>query len=310
MLTSFFGKSSPVNYLLACLFIFFAYLIYTVLKFQGEITPLFIGEHLLRVVLLVFSVLLLDFMIRKNALTLSNTYGIFLFSCFLVGIPAVFASTPLVVANTFVLLAMRRIFSLHTNFNNEKKILDAAIWITVASFFYYWSLLFFPVLIYATVRKEGFRFRHLFIPVLGSATALIIYTAIYALATDSFQWTANWLQQIGYDFTPYSQMELLLVATLFGTFLIWAGLYIMRTISTVPKKLKPLKYLLLVTAAFAILAAIAAPVKTGGELIFSIGPLAIVMANYIERLEEFWFKELLLWVVLLLPIGLITASLV
>jgi hypothetical protein len=44
------------------------------------------------------------------------------------------------------------------------------------------------------------------------------------------------------------------------------------------------------------------PEKTGGEVIFIFGPLGIITANYLETKKDFWFKEVLLWLVVLLPI--------
>jgi len=45
--------------------------------------------------------------------------------------------------------------------------------------------------------------------------------------------------------------------------------------------------------------------KTGGELIFILAPMAIVISVYIEKRSEIWFREILLWVFVLLPILLV-----
>lgn len=310
MLTSFFSKSNPINYLLLAVFIFLTYLAVTVRQYTDEITALGIGENLLQIGLCVFSLLLLDFIIRKNTLTLSNTYGIFFFTGFLVCIPVVFSETNILLAHLCVLMALRRIFSLRSGLNTDKKILDASIWITVASFFYFWSLLFLPVLFYAVVRRDGFRFRQLFIPALGGLAVFILVTTGRLLIDDSFDWYASWPKGVGYDFTPYGVTEIWLPITLFATLIVWTGIYALRQMARLPRKDKPMKYLLLLTLSFAILASLAAPNKTGAELLFLTGPLAIVVANYVERLEEFWFKELLLWIALGLPLGLLISTLV
>ena len=307
MLTSFFGKSNPINYLLAGLFICLAYITLAIYRLEGGITLEWVGMHLFRMAILVFSMLLLDFIIRKNGLTRPNTYGIFFFACFIVCLPELFMETEILVANLFVFLALRRIFSLQSGYNTEKKILDAALWITVASFFYFWSLLLFPALFFAVMVREGFRFKQLFIPVIGFLTVLVLITTIYVLVNDSFDWYTKWPQSIGYDFTLYGKTHVWLPVTLFATLAVWTGTAGFIHARGLTKKNKPAKYLLLLTLGCCILVSMTAANKTGAELLFLLGPLGITSGNYIERLEEFWFREILLWLVLLLSIGLMVA---
>ena len=111
MLTSFFGKSSPVNYLLLSVFII---IVASIAIFSSElpsITGLIAAKYSFVILGSVFSMLLLDFIIRKNHLTLSNTYAIFFFSCFLVSFPMLFLEPKLIFANILILFALRRIFS-------------------------------------------------------------------------------------------------------------------------------------------------------------------------------------------------------
>ena len=45
--------------------------------------------------------------------------------------------------------------------------------------------------------------------------------------------------------------------------------------------------------------------KTSGEFVFLFAPLAIIITNYIETIEENWFKELFLSVLVIAPIVLL-----
>ena len=60
---------------------------------------------------------------------------------------------------------------------------------------------------------------------------------------------------------------------------------------------------MLVVAFVSIAVALASPEKSGAEMLFVFAPTAIISANYLEQLNEFWFKEVLLWLVLLLPLS-------
>jgi len=302
MLTSFFGKSNPVNYLIAGIFISLGYLLRAILLKDIEITFTIFAEHLLFLSLSVFTMLLLDFVIRKNLLTKSNTYGIFLFTCFLITLPAIFSERNITIATIFFLLAFRRILSLRSDRNTEKKILDASIWITLASFFSFWSLLFFAILYFAIIRKQNTLFRYLFIPIAGFIGVLVIRAAFHFLLNDSFDWFFEWGPLFDFNFSAYNKANVLVPVTVIVTFIIWTGIYRFSKIASLSKKEKPNALLLLFTLLITILIALISPQKNGSELLFVICPLAIIITNYIENISEFWFKEVLLWIVVLLPL--------
>ena len=48
-----------------------------------------------------------------------------------------------------------------------------------------------------------------------------------------------------------------------------------------------------------------APQKNGSELLFLFAPLAVIITNYIETIEEKWFKELFLGLLVVIPIVLL-----
>ena len=188
MLTSFFGKSNPVNFLLLGFFISLGFIIHVIKSEVWIFSPAFIAENLLCLLISIFSMLLVDFIIRKNALTRSNTFGIFFFSSFLLMFPAIFFELNILVANTFVLLAFRRILSLRTEKNPEKKIFDASLWITMAVLFNFYCLLYFVILLLAVVRRKHTTYKHMLIPVVGFFGVCIMIVAFRYLIYDAFNW--------------------------------------------------------------------------------------------------------------------------
>tara|TARA_R100001369_G_C3242964_1_gene154513 strand:- start:191 stop:571 length:381 start_codon:yes stop_codon:yes gene_type:complete len=119
---------------------------------------------------------------------------------------------------------------------------------------------------------------------------------------DSFLWITEWIPSISLDFSAYNNIQLLLPAAIMGTFLIWSLPFRFVKIASLSKKEKPNAILLLVTLAVCLLIAFLSPQKTGAELFFIIAPLSVIVANYIENIQEFRFKEGLLWLVVLVPI--------
>lgn len=305
MLTSFFGKSNPVNFLILGIFIFIGYVLGILFGAPIKFSGMWLAEHLFFIAVCVFSMLLVDFIIRKNDLTKSNTFGILFFSCFLVMLPVIFFEKNILLANIFLLLALRRVLSLKSEKNTEKKILDASLWITIASFFYFYCLLFFIVLFLAVLRKKHTRYKHLLIPFVGFLAVLIIVTAYHFFVYDSLNWFFELQMIIDTDFSAYHTAKILIPATIIVTFIIWTGIYRIFKLSSIPKKDKPNYLLMLVVTIISIFIVVSSPQKTGGELLFLLAPTAIITSNYIENIKEFWFRELLLLLVVLLPIVLL-----
>lgn len=311
MLTSFFGKSSPINYLILGVFIVAGYLLGAISNSEIFITPYLLVTHAIFIAVSVLSVLLLDFIIRKNHLTKNNTYAILFFTCFLVMLPVIFLQQDVLLANVFLLLALRRIMSLRSDKNSTKKILDASVWITVASLFYFWSLLFFIPLWIAIVQKPNSDYKQMLVPFTGFFAVIIINTAYQLLAHDSFSWFLNWKDAVSFDFSIYNSASILVPVTIILAFYVWTAIYRVLKIASLPLKEKPSHLLLLYVSITTLFIALGAPEKTGAEVFFVLAPVAIISANYIERSDtesyrdidasEFWFKEIMLWLVVVLP---------
>jgi len=301
MLTSFFGKSNPINYLLLAILIFGAY-VFKVFVAENTFVLWMVLEQLILGLIIIFSMFLLDFIIRKNNLSKNNTYGIFLFTCFLIACPAIFFNGNIILANTLLLMALRRILSFRTDKNMEKKILDAALWIALASFFYFWSLLFFFVLYFALIKNSNTNHKQLLIPIVGFSGVFVLAATYHFLTAHSFDWFFSWKTAIGKDFSVYNFRGVLLPTAIIFTFLIWTGFAGFFKLGTMSKKEKPNAIILLLTVITMVIIGLTSEQKSGAEVFFILGPLVIIIANYIENIEEFWFKEVLLWLALLLPI--------
>ena len=117
MLTSFFGKSIPLNYLILGVFIVAGYLLGAISGSLVVITPYLLFVHSAFIILSVLIMLLLDFIIRKNHLTKTNTFAILFFTCFMVMLPVIFLQHKILLANAFLILALRRIMSLRSDKN-------------------------------------------------------------------------------------------------------------------------------------------------------------------------------------------------
>jgi len=301
MLTSFFGKSNPVNFLLLSSYIL------VVVFTKGLLDPM-IDSHwtswfllLLNAGLLVFAMLLVDFIVRKNTLTQSHTLGIYVFSCIVLLFPALLQWDALA-ALILGLLGFRRMFSMSSEKNTEKKILDASVWMLLASIFYFWNLLWFIPLFLAIAFMTHKQFRHFFIPVMGSIGMFLIITAYHFIIEDSFDWFWRWLKWPSFDFVAYGTTSIMVGITMLLSFYFWALFHRLGMVSDVPKKIKNNYILLTYTSIASIFVVLMSFEKNGAELVFLAAPTSLIIAGYLERPYDLWLKEIMMWLLLLMPI--------
>ncbi|MEM7185537.1 MAG: DUF6427 family protein [Bacteroidota bacterium] len=302
MLTSFFGKSNPVNFVLVGSYMLLVGLGHFLLGDRGAFSFLDLGMLLGVITGLIFSMLILDFVIRKNAITLLNTFGVFLFSCAVGMIPSVYFEPEVVVANLFILLAVRRIFSLQSSKNTEAKILDASLWIGIASLFYFWSILLLLVLFAAIFLMPQKSFRHYLIPFVGWVGLLLIVSAYQLVMTQTFGWWSEWWTPISFDFSSYASWKLWVVITLLLVLLVWSLASKLADISSGPRKERPTKVVQLFLVVATFLMVLVSAEKNGAELLFLLAPFSMMVAAYVQKPNDRWFKELILWCFVLAPI--------
>ncbi|HIB47486.1 MAG TPA: hypothetical protein EYN07_07110 [Flavobacteriaceae bacterium] len=304
MLTNFFGKSNPINVIICGIYLLFgmvaSYYYTTVENVSGLLVLNKAGMWLL----LLFTLLLLDFVIRKNSLTQINTYAIFLFATSVALFPIIFEQRDVIASNVFVVLGLRRLASLPSERNIEKKLFDASLYFALASLFHFWSLLFFIPLFWAILKIPSNHFRMLFIPFMGVLAVALLAIAYHLVRHDSLSWFATWRPQLAYDFSAYNRSVLLIPATILGTLIVWIVTVRLIRVSALARKLQRNYRLLTLMLVVGFGVAIFSEVKTGAETLFLMAPLAVVTTNYIEKTKDFWFQEVLLWVFMVLPIVL------
>ncbi|MFI8377818.1 DUF6427 family protein [Leeuwenhoekiella sp. NPDC079379] len=306
MLTSFFSVSKPINFAIIVIAVILYFSSFYALSDFNELTAYSILNQFFILLVYLFSLGVLNFVVKRNTLTRRNTYIVYLFVCFSFAVPATFFNTDIILSGVFVLLALRRIISLKSSNDFNKKIFDAAFWITIASLFFFWSFLFLIVLYFAILFYGRLDYRNWLIPFTGIFAVLII-AITYSLYSDgALAFALNYVQLPTLDFTAYSSIKLLLPASFLLALYLWCGIYYVSQISDAPQKLKASYFLILISSGIALIIILfLAPLRDGSELYFIFGPLAIISATYIENHKSFWFKEMLLWLALLIPIFLL-----
>ena len=124
--------------------------------------------------LLLASVLLAKFIISKNDLNKKNNYSLVAI-CFFIGLfmQEVFIIDDILIANIFLLLAIRKIYSIRNPININKKVFDASFWILISSVFYIPTLYFFIILFTALILYSHFNLKNLAVIISAILSATI-----------------------------------------------------------------------------------------------------------------------------------------
>ena len=301
MITSIFSKSKSINFIIVFFITLLAFIIARVELINESITLVFILKQIVLLFVCYASILLLNFIASKNNLTMSNNYEVLLFSLFLLLIVHATSHTAIVLSNFFILLGLRRIVSLRSEKDIKKKLFDAAFWIALASVFYFWTILFFALILIALILYTDNKLRHWIIPFIAVATVFVISISISIIAYDRFFEIFNIPLEISYDFSNYNSVKYMVAITLLLSFGVWSSMFYLRNIKKKKKDFRASFKIIIVAAVVAFLIVLQAPEKSGSEFLFMFAPLAIIVTNYIEIIQEKWFKEVFLSLLIIVP---------
>ena len=174
MISSIFGKTKPVNYLLLLGFLFVFYWLMHFLRFEKSYTPEQIVFRLLLLGVLFFSVFLVNFVVKRNQITGTNSFVMLYYILLMVLFPEVLLDENAILCSFFLLLASRRLISLKSLKDIKLKIFDATIWTVVASLFYDWALLYLILVFVAVYFYEPRNFRNWLVPLTGIVAVTLI----------------------------------------------------------------------------------------------------------------------------------------
>lgn len=300
MITSIFSKSKPINFIIVAGFVVSLFVItnFGLLFNDLDVTL----KAVIKLVTTLFLIFLLDFIISKNSLTKRNSYAIMTFGLLFAMFPASLKYSDLLFSNLFVLFALRRLISLHSNINVKKKLFDAGFWIMLATLFYFWSILFFALVIVALIYHSQNDIKNVIIPFVGIATLLLFLLIYNIVFYDTYIRPSNFERYASLDYTDYNSGAFILKLTVLFTSFVWIIIYFFRILPDKNKKLRPSYFLIAWASVIAILIAIISPMKNGSEFIFLFAPFSIIMANYIEVISERWFKEVFVTLLIVTPI--------
>ena len=291
MITRFFRISKPFHYVL-----FFGALILVYFLQRGNY--LYTAQHLnFLLELAIFSsflvsIFLMIFIITKNNLTQNNSFAALYFSLFVLLVPESIAEPKVIFSNMFVLLAFRRIFSVQTKINLKKKYFDAGLWLSLATVFYVWAILYFIPLLATIFLWKTDQVKHLFVIIFGALSVFVItLISNIILNTDLPDLVLELpTQEIDFysslTFQLKISMALIMVISICSFFTTLNQL-VFKNIQT--RSLFITLYLMFLTGVLIFLITYD---KTPKNLLFLTFPLAVIAANFTQMKKTLWTATL------------------
>lgn len=248
------------------------------------------------------SLFVLDFFVSKNNLTKRNSYKIFMFGLFVAVLPETLLNSQLLIANLFILLALRRLISLRSRKEVKKKLFDTAFWITLATLLFFWASLFYILIFMALILYSITDLKNWLVPIVAILCVAIIAASYMIVRDIDFELYLQGFFDLSFDFTPLNSKRIIVAATLLLSYGAWSSFYFLRNIRHQLKSYRPSFILVIISSFIGLLIILVSPYKDGSEFIFIFAPLAIMVSNYLEIISEKWFKESLIIVLILVAL--------
>jgi len=299
MITSVFKKSTPFNLILVVFLMLVFFLMYQFQDLSWFISTFSILKKAGLFLILLGSVLLANFIVKKNGLSKDSGYTILFYFLFLLFFPSIFDHTKLILANFFILLALRRLLSLQSLKASKEKIFDASLWIFIASLFHFWSILYLVLVFISILFHVSRDYRNWVLPfialfVVGIISLFFSITCNYNLiemitknATTHFKidYFTNSYQNL--SFSIYLTVALFFVVSMFGS------------ISNKPLLMQTSFKKIIASFFIGILIFVISSHKSNNLLLFTFAPLAMMATSHIE-IKQLKLKQEMVLIVLIL----------
>jgi len=291
MIASLFNKSRPINYVLISLLLVVFYFLYLTKDFSWTEYYFTIVQKVGLLLILIASLFLVRFITKRNGLSKDNSYAAFLFCIFLILFPTTLVNTNIILANFFLLLALRRLISMQSLVTPKEKIFDASFWIFVASLFHFWCILFLILVFISIIFHVSRDYRNWLIPFIAFFAVLVLFVmAILIVDRDLLAFVAGKMQ-ISFDFTYFENVFQNIALAFFSSV---AVLFFTTQVLALPNRplnmqasYKKILFTFLLGVAVYVLSA----TKNNSFLIITFFPLSVLGTNFLEGLDNKWLKE-------------------
>ncbi len=300
MISSFFNKTKPINYVVLSTFLVLLYGLY---HFYGpssneDSTVSYFLETLTLVTLLA-EMFLINEIVRREKVTSFSSYAMLFFVLLLVVFPESLMDKKVVFCNFFLLLSLWRLLSVKSIKNVKHKIFDASFFIGVASLFVDWALAYLLLVFLVINLYDRKTFKNWVVPFIAIIALGILTFALLQLY-DSVSFLENhYLFPINFlneDFTAFKMMKPIFYSVI---------ILIVMTLAFLKQRQKGGGKLLVLRILFSAFVLSTLVMffnsKHLGTALLGFFPASIFMTNYLESFKQNRYKEVAIVILLFIP---------
>lgn len=295
MIASVFSKTRPFNYLVIGILSLVFFILKTISTASADATWVYYAEELGLFLLVLGSVFLTNFIALKNGLTKGNNYALLLFFVFLLFFSSVFQNKNIIISNFLLLLALRRLISLKSLLSTKEKIFDASFWILLAALFHFWSIFYIVLVFIAIILHVSKDYRNWIIPFIALLAVTILFFLANSLLDNSLMSTLLSKTYISFDFYYFDNVYQRIALAVFTSISLFAFVLHVFDIPNKALNMQSSHKTILFSFILGVGIYVLSANKNNGSLAFCFAPLAIIGANFIEKIENNWVKEIVVY---------------
>ncbi|WP_343486913.1 DUF6427 family protein [Allomuricauda sp. d1] len=294
MISSFFGKTQPIHYIILLGFIFIFFWVVQLLTVSDIVSVSYVLPNLLHAGILLMTIYLADVMAKRGKMTDQSAYFLLFITLQCLLFPQTLANPKGIWAQFFLLLAIQRLLDAKNLKNIKHKVFDGALFICIASLFCAWALLFF-ILVFFTVNTYAPKsFKTWLSAVAGILTFMLLAYFILLLIDDGGYVVEHYrfkidFQRLRLKFTEkldFKVLAYILLVIIFGV------IDFVKYSKKGGGKIILFRFMLLYFTIALMVNLL--DTSEGSYLILAFIPAAIFLSNYVQTIKKARFKESIL----------------
>ena len=309
MIASVFKKSTPLNYALIVFLVLFFFFIYQIQDTSWMSSVVLLLKKGFTFLVILASVFLTSFIGKRNGLTKDSSYTAIFFILFLLFFPSILNNLNILLANFFVLLALRRLISLQSMKASKEKIFDASLWIILASLFHFWAILFLILVfisIILLVSRDYTNWVLPFVALFAVGILFAFFTSFFGINTLEY---LNKSTQVDLALDYFANSNQNLAFSIYVSVALFFVFSMFISLSHRPSMTQTSYKKMVASFFIGAIVFILSANKSSDFLVFTIAPLAILASTHLEYSQTKFKKDIILGAIILCSLFLFVSQL-
>ncbi|MEY4461909.1 MAG: hypothetical protein RLY98_449 [Bacteroidota bacterium] len=299
MIASVFKKSTPLNYALIVFLVLFFFFIYQIQDTSWMSSVGLLLKKGFTFLVILASVFLTSFIGKRNGLTKDSSYTAVFFILLLLFFPSILNNLNILLANFFVLLALRRLISLQSMKASKEKIFDASLWIILASLFHFWAILFLILVfisIILLVSRDYTNWVLPFVALFAVGILFAFFTSFFGINTLEY---LNKSTQVDLALDYFANPNQNLAFSIYVSVALFFVFSMFISLSHRPSMTQTSYKKMVASFFIGVIVFVLSANKSSDFLVFTIAPLAILASAHLEYSQTRFKQEIAFGLVLL-----------